>query len=388
MMRIIIASLLMFLLVSCTHERTSQNAYAEGNYLESINLLAAKIEEKSEANFKQTDAEKLSKLVNDVMNKYEDELASTTNTDYKKRIEIYEKLLEMNKRLTNRFYSTELVNVLDKYPAESLRQNIAKDLYDQGVNFETQNDYKAAAEAFSQASSVYQPLGKYKDSDKRAYNNGKKQATLMAEEAYQQAKMLSEIAMQRLEFRQVAKYYEQAVDAYRHYGRYKDATSLANTYKRKGIIKVYCYASEYCSEVKLLLNKDYVTFVSSPVGADLKIKITVDKEYNSTRSQIDIPNTRKVFDKYIEHIDAQGNRIQIPTLKDETYYTKLDTNNNSLSLETVVRMEGIIDFSDTIYARASSYYENDDDLLPVAKRELITKLRSLLESTAQDLCSL
>ena len=387
-MRIIIASLLMFLLVSCTHERTSQNAYAEGNYLESINLLAAKIEEKSEANFKQTDAEKLSKLVNDVMNKYEDELASTTNTDYKKRIEIYEKLLEMNKRLSNRFYSTELVNVLDKYPAESLRQNIAKDLYDQGVNFETQNDYKAAAEAFSQASSVYQPLGKYKDSDKRAYNNGKKQATLMAEEAYQQAKMLSEIAMQRLEFRQIAKYYEQAVDAYRHYGRYKDATSLANTYKRKGIIKVYCYASEYCSEVKLLLNKDYVTFVSSPVGADLKIKITVDKEYNSTRSQIDIPNTRKVFDKYIEHIDAQGNSIQIPTLKDETYYTKLDTTNNILSLKTVVMMKGLIDFSDTMYAITSSYYENDDDLLPVAKREQITKLRSLLESIAQKLSSL
>ena len=388
MMRIITTFLMMFLLIGCTHQRTYRDVYAERNYLESINLLATTMEGKSEANFKKTDAAQLRQLVTDVMNKYEDELASTNNTDYKKRIEVYQKLLEMNKRLSNRFYSAELVNFFDKYPDENLRQNIAKDFYDQGVNFETQNDYKAAAEAFSQASSIYQPLSKYKDSDKRAYDNAKKHATLMAEEAYQQAKMLSKNATLRLEYRQVAKYYEQAVNAYRHYGHYKDAASLANTYKRKGIIKVYGYGSEYFSDIKLALNKDYITFVTSPIDADLKIKITSDKEYKVTNTQIDMPNTRKVFDKYIEHIDAQGNSIQIPTLKDETYYTKLDTTNNILSLKTVVMMKGLIDFSDTMYAITSSYYENDDDLLPVAKREQITKLRSLLESIAQKLSSL
>lgn len=38
---------------------------------------------------------------------------------------------------------------------------------------EKQKEYNVAAEAFSQAPSVYQPRGKYKDSDKRVYDNGK-----------------------------------------------------------------------------------------------------------------------------------------------------------------------------------------------------------------------
>ena len=185
-MRIIIACLLMFLLMSCSHERTSQDAYAEGSYLESINLLAAKIEEKSEVNFKQTDAEKLSNLVNDVMNKYEDELASTNNTDYKKRIEIYQKLLEMNKRLTNRFYSTELVSFLDKYPDESLRQIIAKDFYDYGnsITGTDSDSYHTKAELYKSGLSYYS----YKNIATLYKNANTKYMQIAAKDFYEQGK--------------------------------------------------------------------------------------------------------------------------------------------------------------------------------------------------------
>ncbi|MBI0036903.1 hypothetical protein H3T61_01460 [Gilliamella sp. B14384H2] len=460
MMRIIIACLLMFLLMSCSHERTSQDAYAEGSYLESINLLAAKIEEKSEVNFKQTDAEKLSNLVNDVMNKYEDELASTNNTDYKKRIEIYQKLLEMNKRLTNRFYSTELVSFLDKYPDESLRQIIAKDFYDygnsitgtdsdsyhtkaelyksglsyysykniatlyknantkymqiaakdfyeQGKDFEKQKDYKAAAEAFSQASSVYQPLGKYKDSDKRAYDNGKKYATLMAEAAYQEAKMLAKSASKRVDFRTVGEYYRQAANVYSRFGRYKDAASLANTYKDKGVISVYCDAYEYCPDIRSAFSADYITFVGSPNYADIKIRVASNSYYS--HPQVSVSNEtkfEKVFDKYVQQTDDQGHTTQIETFKELTYYQQTAITRNSLTLSTEISVTGLLNssrsfniekssekyeyiYSGNVPSHIHNYNEgtldSQSDLQQRAKSEQSAELRSKLESIVQEL---
>ena len=112
---------------------------------------------------------------------------------------------------------------------------------------EKQKEYKVAAETFSQAPSVYQPRGKYKDSDKRAYDNGKKYATLMAEAAYQEVKMLVKSASKRIDFRIVGKNYRQAANVYSYFGRYKDAASLSNTYKGEGVISVYCDAYELLS---------------------------------------------------------------------------------------------------------------------------------------------
>ena len=461
MIRIIIAGLLMFLLMSCTHERTSQDAYAEGNYLESINLLAAKIEEKSEENFKQTDAAQLCQLVTDVMNKYEDELANTNNTDYKKRIEIYERLLEMNKRLTNRFYSAELVNFFDKYPAESLRQIIAKDFYDygnsitgtdsdsyhtkaelyksglsyysykniatlyknanskymqiaakdfydQGRNFEKQKDYNAASEAFSQASSVYQPLGKYKDSDKRAYDNAKKHATLMAEEAYQKGKNLAKGADRRSTFRSVGEYYRQAADVYSRFGRYKDAASLAEKYHNKGLISVYFHSDDLCSDVGSAFSADYLYFVSSLSSADVIISVTCNSRYYSPQQSYNMEIKReKVFDKYVEQTDDQGHTTQVETFKEVSYNESTRTYRNSLTLSTEVSVRGLISSSSSFTIEKSSekyevnYWggdvpshvhdynegvlESPDELEQRAKSEQSSQLRSIIESIVKDL---
>ena len=408
MMRIITTFLMMFLLIGCTHQRTYRDVYAERNYLESINLLATTIEGKSEANFNKTDAAQLRQLVTDVMNKYEDELASTNNTDYKKRIEIYQKLLEMNKRLSNRFYSAELVNFFDKYPDENLRQNIAKDFYDQGVNFETQNDYKAAAEAFSQASSIYQPLSKYKDSDKRAYDNAKKHATLMAEEAYQKGKKLAKGADSRSTFRSVGEYYWQAADVYSRFGRYKDAASLAEKYHNKGLISVYFHSDDLCSDVGSAFSADYLYFVSSLSSADVIISVTCNSRYYSPQQSYNMEIKReKVFDKYVEQTDDQGHTTQVETFKEVSYNESTRTYRNSLTLSTEVSVRGLISSSSSFTIEKSSekyevnYWggdvpshvhdynegvlESPDELEQRAKSEQSSQLRSIIESIVKDL---
>ncbi|MBI0112770.1 MULTISPECIES: hypothetical protein [unclassified Gilliamella] len=57
-MRTIIAIFCIFLLTAC-HTRTAEDAFKEGRYIESINLLAASLDEKGPAKFDQQDAKRL-----------------------------------------------------------------------------------------------------------------------------------------------------------------------------------------------------------------------------------------------------------------------------------------------------------------------------------------
>ncbi|OCG68135.1 hypothetical protein A9G39_03470 [Gilliamella sp. Imp1-6] len=106
-MRIIIAVFFMFLLAAC-HTRTAEEAYKEGKYLESINLLADSLEDKGTAKLGQKDVQRLQNIVNSVMQHYETTLSNTNNQDYAKRIECYQNLLAMKLRLSDRFYSQEI----------------------------------------------------------------------------------------------------------------------------------------------------------------------------------------------------------------------------------------------------------------------------------------
>ncbi|MCO6560461.1 MAG: hypothetical protein J6574_05045, partial [Gilliamella sp.] len=101
-MRIIIAVFFMFLLAAC-HIRTAEEAYKEGKYLESINLLADSIEEKGTAKLGQQDVQRLQNIVNNVMQHYESILLNTSKLDYAKRIECYQNLFAMKLRLSDRF---------------------------------------------------------------------------------------------------------------------------------------------------------------------------------------------------------------------------------------------------------------------------------------------
>ena len=287
-------------------------------------------------------------------------------------------------------------------------QIAAKDFYDQGRNFEKQKDYNAASEAFSQASSVYQPLGKYKDSDKRAYDNAKKHATLMAEEAYQTAKKLAKGADSRSTFRSVGEYYWQAADVYSRFGRYKDAASLAEKYHNKGLISVYFHSDDLCSDVGSAFSADYLYFVSSLSSADVIISVTCNSRYYSPQQSYNMEIKReKVFDKYVEQTDDQGHTTQVETFKEVSYNESTRTYRNSLTLSTEVSVRGLISSSSSFTIEKSSekyevnYWggdvpshvhdynegvlESPDELEQRAKSEQSSQLRSIIESIVKDL---
>ena len=320
LIKIILASLSIFLLVACAHQRTYQEAYAEGSYIESINLLATKIEKKSEANFKQTDAAQLRQLVTVVMNKYENELANTTKTNDEQRQETYEKLLELNQRLSDHFYSSELAFFLDKYPSERLKQNIAnfytqqanaiptnsagdyekraalykksldryydkniekayihadtkyrqlaaQTLYDLAKREIREGDYHAALACFRTISYIYKPLGLYKDTEKlaRYYEKKAKNAT----RSYQ--------------YRQAAKNYQHAANTYANYGNYRDSQQKAISYADQGKIRLYVTGntnsfSNFVEEY--FKNDDAIILVNNSSNSDITININEEERYS------------------------------------------------------------------------------------------------------------
>ncbi|TSJ92236.1 hypothetical protein FPQ14_03035 [Gilliamella apicola] len=458
-MRTIIAIFFIFLLTAC-HTRTAEDAFKEGSYIESINLLTASLDEKGPAKFDQNDAKRLQTIVSSVMQFYEKDLNHFHKYDYPQKIDAYKHLLTMKEILSNRFYSDQISFFNDKYDIRQLKQTLAKEYYDygnyisgtdsesyrtkaelyknslsydnyknaatlyknantkymqmaaknyyeQGKQFEQQGNYKAASEAFSQASSVYKPLGKYKDSDKQAIDNDKKYCTQQAEEAYQEAKQLAMNATKRYEYREVAKYYARAASIYRPYGQYLDASSLAETYEKKGLIKVYCYSSSFIEEIRNQLSANYIKFVNYSRDADLDIKIDYDSDFVDHGKSVENENKiEQVFDKYVEVEDKDGNKLQVKTYKDQKYNLQTVTYKNKLTLTAKMEVHGIYSYSksfeveetsvkhDYIYSGdvPSRFYnhsdgrlKSEDDLYTPAKSNLLTEVKSKLDDIAKDL---
>ena len=458
-MRTIIAIFCIFLLTAC-HTRTAEDAFKEGRYIESINLLTASLDEKGPAKFDQEDVKRLQTIVSSVMQFYEKDLNHFHKYDYPQKIDAYKHLLTMKEILSHRFYSDHISFFNDKYDIRQLKQTLAKEYYDygnyitgtdsesyrtkaelyknslsydnyknaatlyknantkymqmaaksyyeQGKQFEQQGNYKAAAQAFNQASSIHKPLGKYKDSDKRAIDNDKKYATQQAEEAYREAKQLAMNATKRYEYREVAKYYARAASIYRPYGQYFDASSLAETYERKGIIKVYCYSSYFIDEIRNRLNANYIKFVNYSRDADIDIKIDYDDDFVSHGKSVENETKiEKIFDKYVEVEDKDGNKTQVKTYKDQRYNLQTVTHSNKLTFTTSIEAHGIYSYSKSFKVEETSFkydyiYSGDvparfynhsngrlkskDELYTQGKRNLLTQVNSILDNIAKDL---
>ncbi|WP_334324907.1 hypothetical protein [Gilliamella apicola] len=460
-MRIVITIFVIFFLTAC-HTRTSEEAYKEGKYLESISLLTNNIEEKGLKKYDKDKAEKLRTLVTNVMEHYETNLANTSDTDYKKRIDIYQNLLKMKMMLRDRFYSSTVDFFNNKYDSEQLEQTIAKqyydyansitgtdsisyknkanlyqrglerynykdiekryqnantkymqvaakEYYDLGKKFAQEKNYKEAATAFSNASQVYQPLGKYRDSDKRAIENDKKYCTQQAEAAYQQAQQLSQNARKRHEFREVADYFNKAVKVYQPYGKYRDAKALAETYQKKGIVKVYYNSSpsQFTNEIREYIGSYYIEFTNYLSEADIDIRIDYDIDFNDLGKSANYETkTEQVFDKYVEVPDKKGRITKLKSYKDQRYTIETETHSNQLTLTTNIMVNGMYSYIKSFKVKETSakykyIYSGDvpskyrnysegslksqDELYKQAQQEQLTELRSRLKDIANDL---
>lgn len=383
-MRIFIALVFMLLLASCCHTRTSEEAYAEGNYLESIHLLASDIEEQGPEKYKQDEAIKLHSLVEKVMVYYETILANTTNTDFDNRIMAFNSLSEMRGRLNNHFYSQELSFFLDKYTAAKLNENIAiayydegnsivanesadykkkadlyqkglrsynyndieklykinntkymqlaaKEFYEQGKNFVQMQSYKEAAEAFQNAALVYKPLGKYKDSDNLFSRFDRLYRTNAADSSYQLAEGITNYATSRAKYRQAAENYNAAALIYSPYGNYRDASTKAANYANKGKISISVRPYQYESLFKeVTQGHDYISF---GFGSDIFIDIDSSENYSDHDKSID--NDSK-------------------TEKGKKYNIKTETVTNRVTITTNIRVSGLLSYSNSFKVEKTS----------------------------------
>ncbi|WP_179854723.1 hypothetical protein [Gilliamella sp. wkB171] len=405
MMRLTIAIFLIFLLTAC-HTRTADDAYKEGKYLESISLLTTSIEEKGESKFDKDSAEKLRTLVSNITAHYETSLANTAATDYQTRIDIYQSLLKMKMMLRDRFYSQTVSFFNDKYNIEQLEQTIAKQYYDYGnsitgtdsqsylqkatlyqkglehynyKNIQTlyQNantkymqvaakefydfgkkmaqdgQYKNAAEAFSNASQVYQPLGKYKDSDKLFTYYDKKYRTQEAENFYRQGEELMKTANRHATYRQAAEYYSSAASIYRPYGAFRDASYKAQQCAQRGVVTVNYRGTIFDSEVRSALNSNYISFYGS--NPDVIINITQKEDFSDSGETVNNESkSETIVEKMVDVTDDKGNTVKKPIYKEQKFNLKTITHSNRLRVTTYINVSGAFSYSQQFDVEQSS----------------------------------
>lgn len=343
-MRIVIAVLLMLFVASCSHTRTSEEAYAEGFYLESINLLAVDIEEKGATKFKQNDANHLRDLVNKVMLKYETDLSNFKSTDFDNRAMTYDKLLEMRSRLSNRFYSQEVSFFLDKYTSSKLQENMAKIYYEKGNLIVGKNgeSYKNKADLYRKGLDIYN----YKDIEKlyKLYNTKYIQTT--ARELYNAAKLYAKQG----DYQAAAIHFENVIGVYKPLGKYKDSEKLAkyydNLYLTKSAKKTYSNTSDYMRKSKVRVHcrsSECENFLGGVTG-----QYNYAEQDSNADVYIDISSS-------VDYSDRDGSVTnESKTERDQKFNVKIETLKNKLTLTTDIRASGLINYSNSFKIEKTS----------------------------------
>ncbi|WP_392551850.1 hypothetical protein RHO14_10280 [Orbus wheelerorum] len=408
-MRALFVIFLIFILAACSSRRTAEDAYKEGKYLESIELIALDMEEKGQAKLDADDLARFSQMVSNVMAFYENQLLSADRTDYATRITSYESLLQMKTRLSDRFYSQQVYFFNNKYDIKQLRQLIAEEYYlygnsinatdgqsyyrkatlyrkgmeqykykdievlykktntkymqvaaqenyQQGKALAEIKSYKEASEHFTNAADIYEPLGKYKDSRELATVYDKKYRLIEAQNFYQQASDMKKYANTYYEYREIANLYDNAAKIYRPYGEYKESSKLARQYQEKGIIKIYCPPGSYFKLIEKSISENYIRLVTNQSIANITIKITDKNRYkNLNEKPIMQAMSENIVVKTVQQTNADGSVESKDIYK--TYYFNLQTSvqANMLELSTSFNVSGdyLYNKTDTITKRSS-----------------------------------
>ncbi|RKS85181.1 hypothetical protein DES39_1690 [Orbus hercynius] len=407
-MRLLLLALSIFILVGCASPRTAQDAYKEGQYVESIELAALSVEEKGESKLDAADLEEFRTLVGNVMAHYENQLLTANRTDYASRINSYEALLQIKNRLSNRFYSQQVYFFNNKYDIKQLRQVIAeeyyvygnsidakdgdsyrlktnlyrkgleqynykdiealynktnkkymqvaaKEYYDKGTILAESGLYQYAAESFASASEVYKPLGKYKNSDELFVVYDKKYRAIEAGKLYQQAEAIRKSATTHAEYREIAQLYHDAGEIYQPYGDYKGSAKLFEQYQQKGQLRIYFPPSKYSQLIQANLKDDYIKFVTNPSTADLVINIKEQSRYRELPPDI---SKKAMSENLVEKTINETNADGVTQSKDvyKTYYYNLQTTvlENTFELTTDIDVSGIYRYKDSDQIRKSS----------------------------------
>lgn len=436
-MRYWIILLFSILLTACTTPRTAEDAFREGKYMESIELIAQFVEEKGQSKLSADDLLRFQNIVNDVMAHYENYLLTAERSNYKARINCYAALLKMKNRLSNRFYSQQIYFFNNKYDLVQLRkllaeeyylygnsitatdskgykqkadlyqtgaeyynykdiaklyeknltkyvQTAAAEFYQEGQRFTKEGEYKLAASQFLKASNVYKPLGKYKDSEKLYVEYDKKYRTAEAQKYYADATQLAKTTTSRNQYRKIADLYQKAVSIYSPYGQYKDAKTLADTYTLKGLVNVYIEPSQYSTSVreKLAVDSAYLKEVNNSQSADVIIRITLNDSYSQPLSRT---NTEAMSENVVVQTtsltNAETGKIEQQHIYQTYHFTqRAIESSNRLELQAKILVTGEISYANSHHVIQQSSKTNYDyygdvpsKFKPYSKGTLLTK---------------
>ncbi|QIQ22068.1 hypothetical protein [Zophobihabitans entericus] len=407
-MRLFIASLFILLLSSCSMARTAEDAFKEGRYLESVELIAQYMEETGQSKLTGDDIIRFQTIIQGAMSHYENDLLAADRTDYARRIDDYKALLTMKNRIGSKFYSQQVYFFNNKYEVLQLRQLIAeeyylygkslkpqtsKEYYQQasiyksgleqykykdietlynasnkkymelaasefytlGQQFAKDGSYKEASEQFKKASDVYKPLGKYKDSQTLYVEYDRKYRTAEAKGFYQQAQALAKTARTHKQYREVADLYKQAIDIYKPYGQYLDATTLQKQYADKGIVKIFVESSYYTTLVRTKLVATYVKFVDSSAAADVIVKADATESYKQTPPRTSVnAMSENVVEKVMTLTNPDGSQYKQNVYKTYYFNQRITESQNQYTVKTTVRAYGAISYSNSNTVTRSS----------------------------------
>ncbi|MCO6525870.1 hypothetical protein [Snodgrassella sp.] len=416
-MRKLLLVVLCLFLASCVLPVKPEDKFKTGDYIGGVKILATNFNAKSQKlkqqnkPWKDKDILYLQATVGSLTEMAQKNIQQAAATDYDTRIKNYQLLLALKTELEDKSYSSYIEQYLSLYTVDGLKESLAiqfyqqasaivatnshdylrkAKLYRQGYEYFNYKDihkraednqklyyktaaqefyadaqadvkernYKQAAENFRKAHEVYLPLGKYKDSAKLADIYEKKWRTIEAENQYQRAQAIVRKAKHLSEYREAASLFSAASEVYSPYGNsYKNATKLADVYARKGQVQIFVRGNSYLADhIRSVLQKNYVSFVSSAGAANLVIDVSMShgqfQQYKENIETHDKHENLRVGTKQVA--DDNGNMVDQPVYEDFYFKQYSVKTVNEAEMVAEVHSSGLYDLNRSYSAKSTS----------------------------------
>lgn len=233
----------------------------------------------------------------------------------------------------------------------------AEKFYQKGKSYEKISDYCSAANSYEKAAKAYLKHGDYKDTKTLLNKNDELCRRSVAEKYYNEAKKLEYSARYKYEYREVAKKYNDAYEAYRSYGTYKDSYQKYKDYEEKGKIRVYI-ADDIDGVIRRGLDKKNVVFTNSYLNSDVKVEIIERRYYREYPEEFhrrDMSERIKTGTRDIQ--DKDGRSVKEDVYENFSFKEVKKYRRNELKVDMEFAVSGLIRTSNRYRYSEESFRE-------------------------------